>query len=172
MTITIRPERPEDARGAGAVHRAAFPTDIEARLVALLRDSRQATVALVAEEAGEIVGHIVFSPVALDPGPALPGLGLAPVAVLPAQQRRGIGSQLIRAGLDACRDLGIDIDFVVVLGEPEYYQRFGFTRASTFGLGNEYGVDEPFMVIELRRGCLEGVQAVARYAPAFAMFAG
>jgi putative acetyltransferase len=68
--------------------------------------------------------------------------------VLPAQQRRGIGGQLVEAGLEACRRAGCG--FAVVLGEPGYYHRFGFRRARTEGLGNEYGVDEEFMVLELR----------------------
>lgn len=169
MTFSIRPERPEDSAGADAVHSAAFPTDVEARLVALLRETGQATISLVAEEDGQIVGHVVFSPVTLDSAAALKGLGLAPVAVLPTHQRKGIGTKLIRAGLAACGT--IPIDFVVVLGEPSYYGRFGFSRASAFGVGNESRVDDPFMLIEFHSGCLQGVRGVARYGPAFAMFA-
>src|SRR5262249_10126875 len=126
---TIRPERTEDAAAIRAVHCAAFPTDAEAHLVDQLRAAGQARVSLVAEVEGRVVGHIVFSPVSVV---ALPdgrqGLGLAPLAVVPEQQGRGVGSALTRAGLAVCRQEGCP--FVVVLGHPAYYPRFGFRRAS------------------------------------------
>lgn len=165
--ITIRPERPGDSDAIHAVHRAAFPTDAEARLVDRLRADGAARVSLVAEVDGGIVGHIVFSPVSLasDSG-AVAGLGLAPVAVLPDHQRRGVGSALIREGLAACRDVGCD--FVVLLGHPEYYPRFGFRRASEVGLSNEYGADEAFMVLELQEGTLPQGGGLVKYGRQFA----
>lgn len=127
-----------------------------------------APVSYVAFLEQQIVGHVLFSPVTLTPEPTepLPGLGLAPVAVLPGHQRKGIGSQLIEAGLSECRRLGIP--YVVVLGEPVFYHRFGFKKASDRGLDNEYGVDGPFMAIELIPGSLDGVHGLVHYAPAFA----
>ena len=88
---------------------------------------------------------------------------------MPSHQRRGIGGELIRAGIAACRDLGCG--FVVLLGHPEYYPRFGFQRASQFGLSNEYDADEAFMVLELRRSALPAAGGLVKYAAEFAEFA-
>ena len=93
---------------------------------------------------------------------------LAPVAVLPDYQNRGIGSRLIREGLAACERGGCG--FVVLLGEPAFYRRFGFDRADRCGLGNEYGADEAFMVLELKGGALSGRNGVVRYGPEFREF--
>src|SRR5262249_31672579 len=123
-------------------------------------------VSLVAEVDGAVVGHILFSPVTLE-GATVSGLGLAPVAVRPAWQRKEIGSRLTRAGLEACRGLGVG--YVVVLGWPKYYPRFGFQLASRFELGNEYGATDSFMVLELQPGCLAGLSGIVRYAPEFGM---
>lgn len=164
---TVRAECDADQDGARAVHRAAFPTDSEARLVDLLREHGQARVSLVAECYGQVVGHVLFSPVSVDAAAGQCwGLGLAPVAVLPAWQRRGVGSSLIREGLALCERQGAP--FVVVLGEPEYYGRFGFKRAAAAGLGNEYGVDQEFQVLDLRPGSLPAGGGLVRYGPEFA----
>jgi putative acetyltransferase len=94
------------------------------------------------------------------------GLGLAPVAVLPKWQRHGIGTALVAEGLNACRH--VHCPFVVVLGDPGFYGRFGFQPASRFGLSNEYGVDEPFMALELMPGALDEVEGLLRYGSEFA----
>jgi putative acetyltransferase len=170
MVVSIRPEQPADAAAIRRVLEAAFPTAAEARLVELLGAEVHLVISLVAESDGEIVGHIAFSPVRID-GESVEGIGigLAPLAVVPEYQRRGIGGQLIREGLAACEHAGYG--FVVVLGEPEYYQRFGFTRADRRGLGNEYGADEAFMVLELREGRIPEDGGLVRYGPEFAAFA-
>jgi putative acetyltransferase len=94
-------------------------------------------------------------------------MGLAPMAVLPARQRQGIGSALVRDGLGRCRELGYEA--VVVLGHPGYYPRFGFVPASRFGIGCEYDVPaEVFMALELVPGALRGKPGTIRYHPAFA----
>lgn len=163
----LRAEEPADAAALHAVHASAFPTESEARLVDALRANGNAVVSLVAASASEIVGHVLFSPVTIEPGPlGARGLGLAPLAVRPAQQRRGIGAALVAAGLDACRKAGIA--FVVVLGEPHYYRRFGFRRARSAGLDNEYGADEEFMLLELQPDALRGVHGTVRYGTEFA----
>jgi putative acetyltransferase len=150
------------------VERAAFARAEEADLVDRLRASVRPYVSLVAEVDAEVVGHIFFSPVTIAAAPAnLQPMGLAPMAVLPARQRLGIGGGLIRAGLDACRGLGAGA--VVVLGHAGYYPRFGFVPAVRFGLRCEYPVpDEAFMALELRSGALSGVAGLVRYAPQFA----
>jgi putative acetyltransferase len=165
--LTIRPENVGDVAAVRAVHGAAFPTDAEARLVDRLRDGGQARVSLVAEVDGAVVGHILFSPVSVVTAAGdREGLGLAPLAVLPAHQRRGVGAALVRAGLEACRQQGCG--FVVVLGHPEYYPRFGFRRADAVGLGNDYGADAAFMVVELQPGALPAGGGAVKYGPEFA----
>jgi putative acetyltransferase len=143
-----------------AVHASAFPSDVEARLVDALRRNNHATISLVATVAGEVVAHVLFSPVS--PGR---GLGLAPLAVRPEFQKQGIGSALVRAGLAAAAH-----DYVVVLGDPAYYGRFGFRRARDFDLDNQYGAGDEFMALELRPGALAGVRGLVQYSPEFAVF--
>jgi putative acetyltransferase len=169
-TMQFRNEQPDDVTAIRAVNVAAFPSDLEARLVDALRDAGRLTVSLVAEHEGTIVGHIAFSPVTVGDVP-LGGsaLGLAPMTVSPEWQRHGVGSALVREGLAECRRHGVD--FVVVLGEPAYYKRFGFVRARDHGLDNEYGVVEEFMVLELRPGTLPSTGGRVRYAAEFALVA-
>jgi putative acetyltransferase len=145
----------------------AFETSTEAHLVDALRGQAQPIVSLVADDGGAIVGHIMFSPVTQLAHPELKIMGLAPMAVMPARQRQGIGSALVHQGLERCRQLGFGA--VIVLGHAEYYPRFGFTPASRFGLGSEYDVpDEVFLVLELDQGILQGKPGMIRYHPAFA----
>jgi len=168
MAMIYRPEQPSDIDAIQAVNQAAFPTEAEARLVDALRDSGRLIISLVAEETGKIVGHIGFSPVTLSTAPDnTSGIGLAPLAVLPDRQRRGIGSQLVKAGLEACKQAGFT--YVIVLGDPGYYGQFGFSRASSYGLGNEYGVEDEFMVLALQPGRIPVAQGTIRYAPEFAL---
>jgi putative acetyltransferase len=127
-----------------------------------------APVSLVAVDgsSGGMLGHVLFSPVKIDySGSSIRVVGLAPVGVLPKYQGQGVGSRLIRAGLEACREAAYDA--VVVLGEPGYYSRFGFERASDHGLGNEYSVDHEFMLVELRSGALARSGGTVRYRPEF-----
>jgi len=164
--MRIRTEMPNDAGAVRAVNQAAFGTDLEARIVETIREQEPGALSLVAEADGAIVGHILFSSVSIAGQDSLRLMGLAPMAVLPARQREGIGSALVREGLERCRDFGCDA--VVVLGHPEYYPRFGFVPASRYGIGCEYDVpDEVFMLIELEPGALDGVRGRVAYHPAF-----
>lgn len=161
---TIRPECPGDAAAIHAIHAASFPTTDEARLVDALRAAGRLCVSLVAVERAQIVGHVAFSPVSV-PG-TTDGVGLAPVAVLPGYRRRGVAAQLVREGLAACQRAGYG--FVVVLGEPGYYRRFGFAPATRWGLHDEYGGGDAFQALELRPGAVPPCGGLARYAEEFA----
>ena len=113
-----------------------------------------------------MVGHILFSPVTIEFNPrSLRGLGLAPIAVFPEHQKHGIGSRLVTQGLEESRTKGYDL--VVVLGHVSYFPRFGFKRACLYGLGNEYNVDEIFMVLELREGALNAACGLVKYRSEF-----
>jgi putative acetyltransferase len=165
--VEIRPETPEDIPHIRRVHQQAFhPSLGEARLVDLLREANKASYSLVALVDRQVVGHVLFSPIALVPDQeGIRGLGLAPVGVLPAFQRQGIGAGLIREGLQACQGMGYDL--VVVLGDPRYYSRFGFSRAKDYQLDNEYGAGEAFMVLEMRTGILGAIRGLVKYQPEF-----
>ncbi len=128
--------------------------------------SHSAAIVLVAEQAGQPVGHILFSPVTLTGQVDLALMGLAPMAVVPEQQNTGIGSALVEAGLEACRDKGICA--VVVLGHPSYYPRFGFAPASGYDIDSDYDVpDEIFMALELETGALANRAGRICYHPVF-----
>ncbi|MFQ5349320.1 MAG: GNAT family N-acetyltransferase [Thermoanaerobaculia bacterium] len=163
----IRPERSADAARIRAVNLSAFEGPEEADIVDRLRAAGVTQLSLVAEIGEELVGHILFSEVTVGEGEAAKGMGLAPMAVLPAYQRCGVGSALVRRGVEILR--AQRCPFVVVLGHPSYYPRFGFVPATRHGLRSEYdGVpDEAFMVLELAPGGLDGVTGVVRYRPEF-----
>lgn len=165
--LTIRPEAREDGPAVREVNERAFQRAAEADLTDALRRTVRPHLSLVAEEGGRIVGHIFFSPVEIDPGgDAVAVMALAPMAVIPERQRQGIGSALVRKGLEACRQMGSRA--VVVLGHPEYYPRFGFQPAEAFGLQSTYDVPaEAFMAIELLPGALDKVHGAVRYPEPF-----
>jgi putative acetyltransferase len=193
--LRVRPEAAADRDDVFALVAAAFETEGEAVLVDRLREAATPLVSLVAVDGRprgareRLVGHILFSPVTLHPaadeddataGERSPGnaprvMGLAPMAVAPAFQRRGVGTRLVRAGLDACRAQGAQA--VVVLGHPDYYPRFGFRPAEELALGCEYEAPPgAFMAQELVPGSLAvraseaaaGGLRIARYHQAFA----
>jgi putative acetyltransferase len=165
--MRVRDEQPGDEAAIFAVNEAAFGQAGEASLVDTLRQTDAAVVSLVAEIDGEIVGHILFSEVTLEPArPVADAVGLGPMAVRPGLQRGGIGSALIEEGLRRCAKLGYGA--AVVLGHPSYYPRFGFLPAHRFGLRCEFpSPPETFMAMELAPGGLEGAPALVRYHAAF-----
>ncbi len=133
MPFTIRPEQSiADAAGIDALLRAAFPGAAEADLVRRLRSDGDLALSLVAEEEGDIIGQVAFVPVALDPDPGYRVWGLAPLSVLPHRQGQGIGSALTEAGLDRAATEGIGL--VLVLGDQNYYGRFGFDTMLAEGI--------------------------------------
>lgn len=168
--INIRPTRPVDENAIEKIHTEAFSNDVEARLVHALEESSERLISLVAEDGDTLVGHILFSPVTLtgDEG-ALRIMGLAPMAVLPSHQRKGIGTRLVEEGLKRCQDDGYDA--VVVLGHADYYPRFGFRPADEYDLTSEYEAPPgAFMVKELKAECLKGHRGTIQYHAAFSKF--
>jgi putative acetyltransferase len=162
----IRPETSADHEGIRTVTRLAFGQDAEARLVDTLRDGGYVRASLVAEIDGQVVGHVLFSdlPVVTEAGTVL-ALALAPLAVLPEFQNRGLGSTLVRRGLEVCKQQGHRI--VVVLGHPHFYQRFGFSSKLAAQLESPYSGRESFMAVELVPGALDGVAGQVQYPPPF-----
>ena len=160
----IRDEKPADAAGVRALLLAAFPTAVEADLVERLRDDGDCEIALVAEESRRIVGHILMSRMrVVGDGRAWRALGLAPVAVAPERQGRGIGGRLIERALAIARERGEEIVFLV--GEPDYYRRFGFAAAEAAPFASPYA--GPYLMA--RRLAEVALPATGRadYAPAF-----
>ena len=169
MSFTIRPETAADQEAIRHVNRLAFGQDDEARLVDALRDGGYVRASFVAEQAGEVVGHILFSdlPIITDAG-TVPALALARMAVLPELQRQGIGSALVRRGLDECRQQGHKI--VVVVGHPNFYPRFGFSSELASALASPFGGRDSWMALELVPGALDGVAGRVQYPPPFGTF--
>jgi putative acetyltransferase len=166
----IRSERPEDVAQIRRVEERAFGRRAEADLVDTLRRVSPDAVSLVAED-GVVVGHVLFTPVIVEgERQQLLGMGLAPMAVLPDRQREGIGSLLVRRGLEVLRNRGCP--FVVVVGHPKFYPRFGFEPASKHGLLSQWkGVpDEAFMTLILDAHVMGGASGVARYLDEFNQF--
>ena len=176
MTLIIRQEIPADYERVFTITEAAFrDLDIsdhtEQHLVNRLRASQAfiPELSLVAELDGEVVGHILFTRATIiGENQTHDSLTLAPVSVAPEQQRRGIGGQLIRAGVQVARELGFDN--VNLVGHPDYYPRFGFVRASRYHIRVPFDVpDEAFMFLELTPGALDQVSGELHYAPEFGL---
>ena len=148
-----------------AVNEAAFGGSYEADLVDKLRSDEHALISLVAELGPSLVGHIMFSRMWINTSIGLvSAVALAPVAVHPDRQRQGIGSRLIRHGLDLLRVR--DEKLVIVVGHPGYYPRFGFSAEKAKSLESPFP-REAFMVAELSMGALDGIQGSVVYPPAF-----
>jgi putative acetyltransferase len=125
LNIVVREERPADAAAIGEVARRAFRQEDEARLVGALRAEGYGRLSLVATTGQQVIGHVLFSRIWIDrPQGRLDVVALAPLAVLPEFQGRGVGSALVGEGLARCREQGERL--VLVLGDPVYYARFGF----------------------------------------------
>ena len=166
--VTVRDEAPADYTAVSRVVTDAFGRPDEARLVEALRAQAGPCLSLVAERDGAVVGHVLFSPVAVAGADDAPPLGaLAPLAVTPSRQGGGIGSALTRAGLARCPEHGWRAVFL--LGDPGYYTRFGFQLAAPRGLHYvSEAFDAGFQVLELQTGALNGVRGLVQYHPAFA----
>ncbi len=163
----IRTEQSADILAIYRINKEAFGGEAEADLVDRLRATGSLILSLVAIEDRELVGHIAFSPVRIDSTAGTKdAIGLGPLGVLPAYQNRGIGSELVRAGLAELKKAGYGV--VVVLGHPDYYPRFGFVLAEDHEIRWEHDApSEAFMVKELIMGALQGVKGVAKFKPEF-----
>jgi putative acetyltransferase len=160
--ITIRPETLEDSIVIYEVNKLAFGQENEARLVENIRQAANfnSKLSLVAIKNEKVVGHLLFSPIIIQASKDdIPALALAPLAVCPEFQNQGIGSELVKRGLNDCKGLGHKV--VVVIGHPNYYTRFGFSSATTKGLSAPFPVaDEAFMIVELVPGTVDGISGI------------
>ncbi len=159
--VKIRKEEPGDEARIFEVVADAFPTDAEAQLVDLMRSQNDILSSLVALGDEGIIGHVVVSPIRIEGVSSFMG-GIAPLSVFRAHQAKGVGSLLMEAAIEECRNIGLAALFL--LGDPGYYTRFGFSRSH---IGNEYGAEDGFMQLELQPDVLAGVSGVARYVDAF-----
>ena len=168
---TIRPEQPSDITAIHEVEALAFARPNEADLVDALRANGKATLSLVVvdDAGGHIVGHILFSPMTVEP-PAIRALALGPIAVHPDAQNHGIGGELIRAGIAELRRQGWDAVFLV--GHVDYYPRFGFQHAAGMSVTAEPGVNMAhFFFMEMWEGAVGSVPLTVRFAPEFWQYA-
>jgi putative acetyltransferase len=163
----IREERTRDHAAIRVVHRAAFGRDDEGRLVDRLREDGLLVASLVAEDGDLVVGHVAFSDLRIDtPKGCMLAVALAPVGVLPQYQRQGIGSALIREGMALCREQARAV--AAVVGEPDFYSRFGFSSGLGKRLTSAYSNLGPaWMAAELTPRALEDLVGLARYPEAF-----
>ncbi len=166
--MKIRQETRQDIEAIRALNEKAFGQPQEARLIDKLRKNCGELLSLVALQDEKIIGHILFSPATIEGNRGiLKGMGLAPMAVLPKFQRQGVGSELVKAGIDILKNLRCR--FIVVLGHPEYYPRFGFEPASRYGITSQWeGVpDHAFMILWLDRSMMYDSPGIAKYRDEF-----
>jgi putative acetyltransferase len=166
-SIEIRSEETLDSAAVRSINEAAFGGRDEADLIESLRREGAVLASLVAIEEGKISGHILFSRMYIDQDTgSVAAVALAPLAVSPGHQRKGIGGSLVRHGIEWLRGSGEPI--VIVVGHPEYYPRFGFSSEAAEQIESPFS-RETFMVLELRPGALRGVRGRVRYAAAFGL---
>lgn len=166
--FSIRPEGPGDSEGVRAVNQSAFGQADEANIVDRLRESGHSLLSLVATIDDQVVGHIQFSPVSIQPGDTVfHGAGLGPLAVLPDFQGQGIGTALVEAGLSIIDDG--TCPFVVVLGHPGYYPRFGFQPASDYDISSQWEdfPEEHFMIVIFDHELKADLSGIVRYGDEF-----
>ena len=165
VSTEVRASVPGDDHAIRAVHLAAFPTALEADLVDQLQRDGAVVLSLVATEDGRVVGHVLISRMTAEgDGRAYRAVGLAPIAVLPERQRTGIGAQLIREAVTRLREQGEE--FVFLVGEPDYYCRFGFDAATAAPFASPYA--GPYFMALALNGAELPASGRADYAPAFA----
>jgi len=167
--ITIREEQHQDIHAIREVNIQAFGQNQEAHLIDKIRRRCNDLISLVALIKDTIVGHICFSPATIESKAkkTIRGMGLAPMAVLPAYQRQGVGTELVQVGIARVRKKGFP--FIIVLGHASYYPRFGFEPASHYRIRCEWDVpDTVFMILLLDESEMRESEGLARYLPEFA----
>ena len=167
LNCHIRNEQSQDRGDVRKVNESAFERPDEADLIDRLREEGVVLVSLVAEVDSGIVGHILFSRMSIETERGdLPAVSLAPMAVAPRYQGRGVGIRLIRQGLAELRARGERI--VIVLGHKHYYPRFGFSSEKARYLSSPFPPDA-FMALELSEGALKDIRGAVRYPVAFGL---
>jgi putative acetyltransferase len=165
--IVVRREGADDISAVRVVNEAAFGRAEEADLVDRLRNEGAVLASFVAEQNGRVVGHILFSRTLIETADeSVPSVALAPMAVSPSHQRRGIGTQLVRFGVQWLLTRGERS--VLVLGHPHFYQQFGFSTDRARTLTTPFPPDA-FMALELVAGALDGLRGTVRYPAAFGL---
>lgn len=168
MNVTIRREEAKDYKKVCEVTRSAFQQETECKLIEKIRKGKHFVpeLSLVAEVDHEIVGHILFSRITIVGDSVFESLALAPMAVIPEFQKQGIGTKLIKKGIEEAKELGFNS--IIVLGHKDYYPKFGFTRASNWGIKCPFEVpDEAFMAIELTERAFEDKAGTVKYPDEF-----
>jgi len=167
--MIIRHEKKSDYSTIYEINKLAFNGENESKLIQTLRKSENfnKNLSLVAVNGEKIVGHILFTPITIETKEkSFLALALAPLAVHPEFQNQGIGSLLIKQGLNACERLKYGI--IIVIGHPKYYPRFGFIPAINKGLKVPFEVrEEAFLVKENISGSLNGVEGTVKYPQPF-----
>jgi putative acetyltransferase len=166
MSPEIRPATVDDDTAIETVLTTAFPTAVEAKLVGLLRDSGDVLTSLVYEDKGQIIGHVLLSPMVVEAdGKFLTACGLRPLAVVPQCQRQGIGDQLVRRAVADAQNQHQTLMFL--LGSPDYYRRFGFSAQTARPFASPYA-GPFFQALILDDAFVLPKSGTAHYAPAFA----
>ncbi|MDD2777814.1 MAG: N-acetyltransferase [Methanocellales archaeon] len=168
MNVTLRKEEEKDYKKVYEVNCFAFQQENESKLIERIRKGKNfvSELSLVAEIDDEIVGHILFSRIKIFGDSVFDSLALAPMAVSPKFQKKGIGRKLIKKGMEKVKELGFDS--IIVLGHKGYYPKFGFQRASKWNIKCPFEVpDEAFMAIELTERAFEGNAGTVKYPDEF-----
>ncbi|NYT00929.1 MAG: N-acetyltransferase [Methanocellales archaeon] len=168
MNVTIRKEEKKDYKKVYEVNCFAFQQEYESKLIEKIRKGKNfiPELSLVAEIDDEIVGHILFSRIEIVGDSVFDSLALAPMAVIPEFQKQGIGSKLIKKGIEKAKELGFDS--IIVLGHKEYYPKFGFQKASKWNIKCPFEVhEEAFMAIELTEKAFEDKAGTVKYPDEF-----
>ena len=165
--LILRREQPSDRASIRSVTEAAFGRADESDLIDRLRTEGAVLASFVAEQEAQIVGYVIFSRMLIEKTDApIAAVALAPMAVLPERQRRGIGGRLLAHGLEWLRGRGERI--VIVLGHPNYYPRFGFSSDRARAFTSPFPA-EALMALELQPGALDGIRGTVRYPDAFGL---